>query len=274
MSDLDAIILERGKVYGPPRENHEGIAQMWAPMLRPWAAAIQRGEPLPPHVVALLMALLKIDRMRLVYHPDNYPDAANYLRFAEEWQKDGPEPPCPIAPSPTRPLIFLDMDGVCCDFHTAALALHRRPGLIVTDWDIPALLGISTEAFWKPIEKKGSSFWRGLHETPWFLNHLYPALIVQGRVLFCSSPSYCSGSVKGKLLWLQDRLGRDFRDYVFTPRKELLAQPGAVLIDDNEVTCEAWRKYGGKAIVFPRPWNEGGGWPSTNKGPWDIGAAT
>lgn len=91
---LEAIKHDRRKVYGEPRENHKGIAQMWAPMLQPWAPQIARGEPIPEHVVALLMALLKIDRMRLVYHKDNYDDCKNYLDFAEDWQAD-PETPIP-----------------------------------------------------------------------------------------------------------------------------------------------------------------------------------
>ena len=102
MSDLDAIILERGKVYGDARENWEGIAQMWAPIMAPWWERIRRREPVPPHVAVLMMTLVKISRTRLVYHPDNYPDAANYLRFAEEWQKGGPEPP-----SAHRPAVYL-----------------------------------------------------------------------------------------------------------------------------------------------------------------------
>ena len=85
---LDDICRDRRKVYGHPRENHRGIAQMWTPLLQPHALTIRRGEPLPEHVVALLMAALKIDRMRLVFRGDNYDDAFNYLRFAADWQRD------------------------------------------------------------------------------------------------------------------------------------------------------------------------------------------
>lgn len=84
---MSEIIKERGKVYGDPTENHKGIAAMWSPMLQPWAAEIARGEPLPPHVVMLLMALVKVNRMRRVYHEDNYVDAVNYLQFAKDEQK-------------------------------------------------------------------------------------------------------------------------------------------------------------------------------------------
>jgi hypothetical protein len=87
---LAEIMVERRKVYGEPRENHQGIAMMWAPLLQPWWERIKDQKPIPEHVVALLMAALKLDRMRLVHHKDNYDDCKNYLDFAEEWQRDGP----------------------------------------------------------------------------------------------------------------------------------------------------------------------------------------
>lgn len=85
---LMQILAERGKVYGEPKQNHEGIAMMWAPMLEPHWQDIRDQKPLPPHVVALLMVLLKVDRMRITWHQDNYDDARNYLGFAEKWQKE------------------------------------------------------------------------------------------------------------------------------------------------------------------------------------------
>lgn len=85
---LAAIKAERQKVYGEPKENHAGIAQMWAPLLQPHADRIKSGEPIPTHVVALLMVALKLDRMRLAFSQDNYDDLRNYLSFAEEWQKE------------------------------------------------------------------------------------------------------------------------------------------------------------------------------------------
>lgn len=79
---------DRGQVYGPPRENHIGIAQMWAPLLQPHWQAIRRGDPLPEHVVALMMVALKLDRMRLAFSADNYLDLVVYLGFAHDWQRE------------------------------------------------------------------------------------------------------------------------------------------------------------------------------------------
>ena len=85
---IDEIKAERQKVYGDPRENHKGIAQMWACLLQPHAEAIAKMEPLPEHTVAMMMAALKLNRMRRVFHQDNYDDLTAYISFAREWQKD------------------------------------------------------------------------------------------------------------------------------------------------------------------------------------------
>jgi hypothetical protein len=84
--DQARISYERRKVYGDPRDNHRGIAMAWAGLLQPHAERIARLEPIPEHVVALMMAALKLNRMRNVYHADNYDDASVYFGFAQAWQ--------------------------------------------------------------------------------------------------------------------------------------------------------------------------------------------
>lgn len=85
---MDELREERGSVYGDVRDNHEGIAQMWAPILKEQANRIAKGEPLPAWVVTLMMAILKINRMRLKYHQDNFDDLFNYARFTNDLQRE------------------------------------------------------------------------------------------------------------------------------------------------------------------------------------------
>jgi hypothetical protein len=92
MDEVAAVKHERQKIYGPPRENHEGIAAAWTALLQPWHIEIAQGKPLPPHVVALCMAAMKMNRMRRVYHADNFTDIAAYLSFVAEWQPSAPLP--------------------------------------------------------------------------------------------------------------------------------------------------------------------------------------
>lgn len=100
----EAVRAERGSIYGDPFLNHKGIAMMWASLLAPWWESIRDYKPLPPHVVALLFAALKLNRMRLRFHEDNYVDLHNYANsFAREWQRQYQEnPPEGYPPDATR----------------------------------------------------------------------------------------------------------------------------------------------------------------------------
>lgn len=100
----EAVRTERGSIYGDPFLNHQGIAMMWASLLAPWWERIRNYEPLPPHVIALLFSALKLNRMRLRFHEDNFVDLYNYaIAFAREWQRIHETSPSPGSPpDPTR----------------------------------------------------------------------------------------------------------------------------------------------------------------------------
>ena len=103
----------------------------------------------------------------------------------------------------------------------------------------------------------GSSFWAEIEEYQWFTS-LYKMLQNKEgvkEIVFLTSPSYDPSSACGKLFWLKSRFGRDFTNYVLTSRKELLASPNVVLIDDLVANVNAFRKAGGHAILFPMVWN-------------------
>ena len=154
---------------------------------------------------------------------------------------------------------MLDMDGVCCNWDSAALKTMEREELI-GHWtpgvkNLEALLGLPYDLIWKKIDAEGSKWWRNLKEYPWFWD-FYNYLTIIGDVVFCTSPSYDSNSLKGKLEWLQDRFGRDFRNYIFTNKKYYATCTNAILIDDNDTQCQNFVNNGGKAILFPQPWNK------------------
>lgn len=89
MNSHDQIKRDRQAIYGDPLENHKGIGMAWTPLLQPHVEAIARGEPLKASTVAHMMAAMKLNRMRRVYHQDNYDDLAIYLEFARKWQEEG-----------------------------------------------------------------------------------------------------------------------------------------------------------------------------------------
>lgn len=154
-------------------------------------------------------------------------------------------------------MIVLDMDGVLVDFCRAAYEIHGKPydGNEPTTWNFFEGWGINEDQFWSKIDACKESFWSELREYHWARELIYTIDEVDHFVIAtkCSTSPYSSF---GKVLSLQRLFGEDFRDYFITPRKELLAGPGRILIDDSDSNCTAFEDAGGAAILFPQPWNK------------------
>lgn len=155
--------------------------------------------------------------------------------------------------------VFLDLDGVLVDFFGAALRTHGRPELIdsypAEQYEIHEVLSISKTQFWKPMSD--AVWWTDLAPYPWFdeLLAIVRRMPRSGGFSVATSPSHAPGSAAGKVQWMQKHFGREFRDYMIGPQKHRLAQPGAVLIDDNDENIAKFTESGGQAILFPQPWN-------------------
>jgi hypothetical protein len=164
------------------------------------------------------------------------------------------------------PVIYLDMDGVCCDFVSAALKVHGSPlkPEDITKWNMEEVMGITLDEFWAPIETAGPPFWRGLKEYPWFEELYRICRCYAKEVVFLSSPDRSPAAAMGKMQWLMDRFGPCFRDYILTPRKDLVSSPFGLLIDDSEKYCQMWAKdgEGGPFVLVPQPWNSRGTCPT------------
>jgi len=156
------------------------------------------------------------------------------------------------------------MDGVLANFVDGLFTAHGRHDLRHDDvdcWRAPyAMLGngtpIGEEEFWAPIVKRGRGFWRSLEPYPWAYA-LFEMCRRHGDVVICTTPSYSDpDSLAGKVDWLNDHFGNGFFDYMLGPHKHLMAPyPGAVLVDDRTRNCQDFSGAGGRAIVFPQPWN-------------------
>ena len=153
------------------------------------------------------------------------------------------------------------MDGVLADFIGGACRVHGRDSqAVLQGWPrgeahVDAVLGMTLDVFWRRIDAEGTAFWEGLAPYPWF-GGLLGWLESTGLPWhICSSPSRSPASAAGKMAWLYQHVHPRMRDFALTPRKELLARPGVVLIDDNERFVSRFKAAGGEALLFPQPWN-------------------
>jgi 5'(3')-deoxyribonucleotidase len=155
-------------------------------------------------------------------------------------------------------ILLVDMDEVLTDFVGGCLDMYGRspkwfeanhqPGV----WSIVQTLGVTDSELWRDINALGTRFWLGLRPTPWayelrgFL-HQFP----RNSWYVVSSPGHGEAAHSGKRQWLRKFFYSDFRNFIFTSDKWLLAKPGRVLIDDRESSIEVFREHDGHGIVFP-----------------------
>ena len=72
-------IQERGRTYGPIKQNHEHIAALWTTLLE---------HPITPVQVAMCMTALKLARlMETPNHEDSAVDIAGYAACIKECQE-------------------------------------------------------------------------------------------------------------------------------------------------------------------------------------------
>lgn len=84
--DEKRIFLERHPVYGDPMDSHANIGLVWTAILQQHYG-IKLPEAIPPHIVALMMAGMKVQRSTRAFHKDNYDDLSVYAKFAEQFQQ-------------------------------------------------------------------------------------------------------------------------------------------------------------------------------------------
>lgn len=154
--------------------------------------------------------------------------------------------------------VFLDMDGVLCDFIRGAHHVHGRE-YVHEDyprgaWEIADHWGISTDDFWGGIDRK-FDFWESLDAYPWLHELISLARHAGEQVKLLTSPSKSPLCYYGKRAWCDKHIPRDI-ELIICKSKQLLATPNRLLIDDGDHNVKPWRAATGDAILFPQPWND------------------
>jgi 5'(3')-deoxyribonucleotidase len=167
-----------------------------------------------------------------------------------------------------RPItILLDMDGVLCNWHQAAMALFNvqmkdlkmEPPL---KYDICHWIGsvLSREVKQEELKERIDNchnFWLNLNPYPWYHN-LYVRLSEVADVVISTSPNiFANGVAQQKMEWLNNYFGGIIKNKhcMIGEKKHLMADSAHMLIDDAESNVTNFRQHGGAAILFPQPWN-------------------
>lgn len=160
-----------------------------------------------------------------------------------------------------KPLYFIDMDGVLCDFIDGVEREFRcEPGFLKKSrqYDLHIPLGISYGAYSNRLRQATEEewFWLGLRPTPW-------AHALAGKFNFRDNAFILTSPWPGdyqcyaqKVEWCQRYLNIGSDRVIAFPHKHILAGPNRVLIDDHPTHCQKWRDAGGSAFLFPCQHNE------------------
>lgn len=168
----------------------------------------------------------------------------------------------------TYKVVYFDMDGPLCKFDEKILQMYNAPCLEnmkltpeiyekartdIIAVGLAAYLGVDSAKTSAEIMKLGTDFWESLEPNPEGLA-LWKALQGHTHTQILSSFRDSDFAAAGKVLWLKKHLGipkaEDYR-VTLTTEKELNAKPGRLLIDDSPTNCEAFRKEGGDALLWP-----------------------
>lgn len=169
-------------------------------------------------------------------------------------------------------IVFLDMDGVLCQWHEAAIQLMGRKAIDKSSLTAPVAynvhehLGVERQEIDLRINAEGCSWWADLEPTPWFNTLMQGMHFMHVEPVILSSSGRFPWAPSGKLQWLRKRFGTHFADYIFTKHKHLCARPDHILIDDSEQMVKRFRDNSGHAILFPQIWNSG--WNTQNPMQW------
>jgi hypothetical protein len=148
--------------------------------------------------------------------------------------------------------LFVDMDGVLCDFDSQIRTVFKDR--IEPNEDVRMFKErIGSNQFWKGIRERGESFWATMEPNDENIQEVWQRLCSKVKhIAILSSPDKKDpSSITGKNMWLDIHFGKGEPPCrLFQSDKHVHATPDSILIDDRPDLIENWKNNGGKGILF------------------------
>lgn len=157
--------------------------------------------------------------------------------------------------------VFIDLDGVLCDFLGGIRNLTTHGSLRdkVVLQPVPGTLWPIPEEVWKATD---FYFWDKLQKT-WFAMELVRYLgtffgeenLYVLTALHPPGRNYKDGTIEGKMSWIHKNFPKLAGRIIVTSHKYLLAGENTLLIEDSEKQSDAFIRAGGQAYLVPTETN-------------------
>lgn len=174
------------------------------------------------------------------------------------------------------PIILLDQDGVLADFFKAAMDIVGG-NLDEIEFDKPwtydivqwmnfvaqksqdASDWVTYEKLWQVCNDPNLNWWGGLEPYLWahvLHSELLRRVQDEHHLVICTYPQPHQECYGQKINWIRHNLPKQNLNAVMMGKqKHLFAKPHHILIDDTDENVNKFRDNGGRAILFPQPWN-------------------
>lgn len=151
-----------------------------------------------------------------------------------------------------KPIIYLDLDGVLCDFVGGVLTAAGRPYLKTANSIHGGIIEdtIGEERMWELLQD--IEFWANLKPYPWAKEIFDMCFrLSKGRVKILSKGGKrAPNAYTGKILWVKKHLGDIALEKInlCSGSKADLAGPNRFLIDDFDVNIKEWEAEKGRTF--------------------------
>lgn len=150
--------------------------------------------------------------------------------------------------------IFIDMDGVLCDFAGHLMArFGKEPSICCGEYWLPKVLGIGDHE-WNPILNM-PEFWETvplMHDA-----HAIMDLCRETGKNIAVLTNYGDWPIcmAAKENWISRHFPFLKNDLILARNKHHIAGYDKLLIDDFDDNVREWRRANGQGILIPRHWN-------------------
>lgn len=149
---------------------------------------------------------------------------------------------------------FIDLNDVLADFKGGACQYFKRPLQEIKHDQFYEEWGFTAADYWQGLDRVAPYFYREyVRLYPWHAELIQLLSARGGLTVVCGPPS-TSCFVADKHNWVLRNIGNNI-PIVHCNIYEWLAKPDTCLISASSSEVNCFRAEGGKAVLFPQPWN-------------------